>query len=368
MNIAFLGTRGVPSNYGGFETCVQELGQRLVRRGHEITVYCRKSYYNELLSKYLGMNLVYLPNINRKSLDTISHTVWSMLHALTQPFDVMMFFNVANSPCLVIPRLLGKNVVINTDGLEWKRGKWGKIGKLYFKISEFLAAKLASQIVSDSRGIQKYYLEKYAANSKYIAYGAYISGSCKPDILSSLGVKPSDYFLQITRFEPENNALLTIQAYKKLKTEKKLVIVGGVAYQSEYSRSILEEANERIILPGFIYNADILNELWCNCYAYIHGNEVGGTNPALLQTMASGCFCIAIGVAFNSDVLRDCGIYYKKDPDDLAMKMMWTLQNSEQLANYKFKAQQRIKEKYSWEKVTDGYEKLFKELVEGRYK
>ncbi len=366
MNIALLGTRGVPSNYGGFETCVQELGRRLVERGHTITVYCRKSYYKEELSQYLGMNLVYLPNLKKKSLDTISHTFLSMLHALMQPFDVMMFFNAANGLCLFIPRILGKNIVINTDGLEWKRGKWGNIGKLYYKLSEWLSTKLANRIVADSRGIQEYYLENYAVKSNYIAYGAYINESRKPELLNSLGVNPFEYFLQITRFEPENNPLLTIQAYKQLKTDKKLILVGGVTYPSDYSRKILDEANENIILPRFIYDKDLLNELWCNCYAYIHGNEVGGTNPALLQTMASGCFSIAIAVSFNRDVLRDCGIFYKKDSNDLAAKMKWALENSEQLASFKFKAQKRIQEEYSWDKVTEDYEKLFIELVEGK--
>jgi glycosyltransferase involved in cell wall biosynthesis len=367
MKIAMIGTRGVPANYGGFETCVEELGKRLVERGHEVTVYCRDSYYPQKLPTYLGMRLKYLPNLKRKSLDTLSHTFLSILDAVRQPFDVLMVFNAANSPTLFLPRLLGKKIAINTDGLEWKRGKWGPVARNYYKFSEWLSTKLANRIVADSKGIQDYYRENYGVDSSYIAYGACISRSRKPELLEKLGLIPGEYFLQITRFEPENNSLLTVQAFKSISTSKKMVLVGGVPYESVYSRQITAEANERIVMPGPIYDKELLNELWCNCYAYIHGNEVGGTNPALLQTMASGCFTIAVDVPFSHDVLQDGGIYYKKSLEDLAAKMEWALGNSSELARFKSRAVKRILDHYSWEKVAEEYEQLFRELEANKY-
>ena len=367
MKIALMGSRGVPANYGGFETCVEELGRRLVEHGHSVTVYCRSSYYDEKLDGYLGMDLVYLPNLKIKSLDTLSHTFVSVLHAIRQPFDVFMVFNAANSPVLLLPRLLGKKIVINTDGLEWKRGKWGFLGRRYYKFSEWLSTKLVNRIVADSLEIQDYYCRNYGIDSSYIPYGAYIRKNHKPELLDTLGLKPREYFFQITRFEPENNPLLTILAYKNLRTEKKLVLVGGVQYESEYSRKIAAEANKSIILPGFIYDKELLNELWCNCYAYVHGNEVGGTNPALLQAMASGCFVLAIDVPFNREVLKECGIFFCKDPEDLAGKMIWTLRNSAKLTNSQAKTIHRIEEQYSWDKVAEQYEALFHELAAGNY-
>lgn len=367
MNIALIGTRGVPANYGGFETCVEELGRRLVERGHSVTVYCRKSYYNERRSDYLGMKLVYLPNLKRKSLDTLSHTLLSVSHALFQPYDVLMVFNAANSPTLFLPRLFGKKIAINTDGLEWKRGKWGAGAQRYYKLAEWLSTKLANRIVADSIGIQDYYRDNYGVDSSYIAYGAPVIRSANPTLLNKFGVRPGEYFLQVTRFEPENNPLMTIKAFKAARTGKKLVLVGGVPYESEYSRKIEAEAGNDVILPGFIYNKDQLNELWANCFAYIHGNEVGGTNPALLQTMGAGCFTIAVDVPFSRDVLSDCGIYYEKTVESLAAQMNWTFQNETKLGAYKTKAVERIKEHYTWDKVTDGYELLFEELIAGKY-
>lgn len=362
MKIALIGTRGVPANYGGFETFYEELGKRLVERGHDITVYCRDSYYPEKVENYLGMKLVYLPNLKKKSLDTLSHTFFSILHAIRQPFDVFMVCNAANSPVLVIPRLLGKRIAINTDGLEWKRGKWGTVAKCYYKFAEWLSTKLADRVVADSIGIQDYYRDTYGTKTTYIAYGAELTKSQKPDLLKQLKLVPGEYFLQVTRLEPENNPLLTIQAFKKLNTNKKLIVVGSVPYESNYSRQIAAEVSPNILLPGAIYDKEILNELWCNCFAYIHGNEVGGTNPALLQTMASGCFTIAIDVPFSHDVLRDGGIFFSRSIENLVDKMTWALENPDSLTTYKNRARTRIAEQYTWEKVTDGYELLFKEL------
>ena len=367
MNIALVGTRGVPANYGGFETCVEEIGRRLVERGHEITVYCRKNYYQERQSTYLGMKLIYLPNLRRKSLDTLSHTFLSVMHACARPYDVLMVFNAANSPTLLFPRLLGKKIAINTDGLEWRRGKWGPLARNYYKMSEWLSTKVAQRIIADSTGIQDYYRERYGVDSSHIAYGAYLSKSLRPELLEGLGLRPGEYFLQVTRFEPENNPLLTIEAYKRLHTDKKLVLVGDIPYESDYSRQIKELSAEDILLPGAIYEKHLLREIWCNCYAYVHGNEVGGTNPALLQAMASNCFTIAIDVSFSRDTLQDGGIYYKKNDAALAKQMQWALDHSTDLDEYRQRALVRIRENYSWETVTDGYEKLFCEMLCGKY-
>ena len=364
VKIALIGTRGIPATYGGFETCVEELGRRLVDRGHDVTVYCRDSYYQVKQDSHLGMKLVYLPNMQKKSLDTLSHTFCSIFHSLTQSYDVLMVFNAANSLALLLPRLLGRRIAINTDGLEWKRDKWGPVGRSYYRFAEWLSCKLAHRIITDSLGIQKYYRTQYGVEGAHISYGAYVEKSRDPSLLESFGVTPGEYFLQVTRFEPENNPLLTIQAFKLLDTTKKLLIVGGVPYQSTYSRAIAVEAGKRVILPGYVYDRQLLTELWCNCFAYVHGNEVGGTNPALLQTMASGSFTLAIDVPFSHDVLLDAGIYYRKNPEDLASGMQWALDHAEELIPFKQRAIERITAHYSWDIVTDQYETLFRELIQ----
>lgn len=367
LKIALIGTRGVPANYGGFETCVEEIGKRLVEKGHDVTVYCRKSYYEDDLDTYHGMKRVCLPNLESKSLDTMSHTCVSAWHALFKNFDVYMVFNAANSPFIMPLRLFGKKIAINTDGLEWKRSKWGLLGRSFYKISEKIACLVANRIVTDSRGMRNYYLQSHNTDSTEIAYGAYVQECSKPIKLKGMGLEPGEYFLQITRFEPENHPLLTIKAFKKLNTDKKLVLIGGNPYPNEYTKQIEQEGGENIILPGFIYDKEILKELWCCSFAYIHGNSVGGTNPALLQAMASGCFTMAFDIPFNRDVLSDCGIYYERSVESLAEKMHWALNNENKLDDYRKKAQQRIKDIYSWDKIADQYEQLFFDLHHGKF-
>ena len=364
--IALIGTRGVPANYGGFETCVEEVGRRLVERGHSVTVYCRASYYKDKPATYEGMDLVYLPTMKRRSLETLFNAVRTLYHASRRPFDVLMVFGVTAGPILFLPKLFGKKVAINTDGLEWKRAKWGPLAKSYFKLAEWFLSRFADRVVTDSPLLKEYYKDRYGVDSTCIAYGAPIKESRKPELIEGLGLKPGEYFLQVTRFEPENNPLLTVQAYNKLDTDKKLVLVGGVKYESEYSRRIKNEATDRVLMPGFIYDQDLLTELWCNSYAYIHGNEVGGTNPALLQSMAHGAFVISVDVPYNREVLGEGGIFYEKSSEGLTEKMRWALENPSKLGTYKKHALERIEERYTWEGITDKYEVLFEGLVQGK--
>ena len=363
MKIALIGTRGVPANYGGFETCVEEVGKRLVERGHSVTVYCRASYYKDKPATYEGMKLIYLPTMKRRSLETLLNAGRSVYHASRRPFDVLMVFGVTAGPILFLPKLFGKKVAINTDGLEWKRAKWGVLAKTYFKSAEWFLSKFADRVVTDSPLLREYYKNRYGVDSTCIAYGAPIKKSRNPKLIERFGLSPGEYFLQITRFEPENNPLLTVQAYNQLDTDKKLVLVGGVKYESDYSERIKDEASDGVVMPGFIYDADLLTELWCNSYAYIHGNEVGGTNPALLQSMAHGTFVISVDVPYNREVLGEGGVFYDKNRDSLHEKMRWSLENTSNLGAYKEQALERIEERYTWDGITDKYEALFKELT-----
>ena len=363
MKIALIGTRGVPGRYGGFETCAEELGKRLVTEGHEVTVYCRPSYYEEKADEFLGMKLVYLSELSIKSLETLHHTFVSLLHAIRQKFDILLVFNAANSPALVLPKLFGKKVLLHMDGLEWKRDKWSALGKKYYKFAEWLATKLRVELIADSREIQKYYQTQYGKKANYLSYGSVQKYSRDSSLLEPFGLRPQAYFLQITRFEPENNPLLSVQAFERLETDKKLVLVGGVKYSTDYSDQIQKTQDKRIQFLGFQYDQNILRELVCNCYAYIHGNEVGGTNPMLLEAMASGCFVISRDVPFNREVLQDAGIYFQKEIHDLRKKMEWTVQNEDKLQERSEIGRKIIQRKFNWESIVSEYIRLFSNII-----
>ncbi len=368
MRIAILGTRGIPARYGGFETCAEELAIRLAQKGHEVWVYCRSHLYEEKLREYRQVKLVYLPALRVRFLETLSHTIISILYSLTRRFDIHLVFNYGNSPLLPLFILGRKKVILHTDGLEWKRSKWSKLGRAYYRLAEWVGARLPLPLISDSREIERYYFKKYRRVSYWIPYGASPVRSEEPALLQKLGIKPLQYFLQVTRFEPENNPLLTLEAFSELKTAMKLVLVGGVTYPSPYSSRILEVKDPRVILPGFVYDKRLLQELLTNCYTYVHGNEVGGTNPALLEAMGAGCFVIARDVPFNREVLAEAGLYFQKDKEDLKRKMTWALEHSEEVRRRGEAARKLVEENYSWEMVVDKYEALFQAVASGQIK
>jgi len=360
MRIALIGTRGIPARYGGFETCAEELSQRLVKKGHEVTVYCRSGYYKKKLREYKGARLIHLPECKIKFLDTLSHTWLSLVHAFWKKYDVVLIFNYANTPLLVLPELLGMNVILNLDGMEWQRGKWRGLGRKYFRFAEWLSMRLGIDLIVDSKCLQQYYKGKYGKSIYFIPYGAELQHSRRPEILEKYGLKPGEYFLQITRFEPENNPLLSIQAFEKTDTDKDLVLVGGARYSSPYTDEIYSSKDQRIKRLGFIYDPGELRELLCNCFSYIHGNEVGGTNPGLLQAMASGCFVVCRDVPFNREVLHDAGVYFQKDLDSLEEKLKWTLEHASQLPEKREQAKKIIQRHYDWDDVVEKYIEIFK--------
>lgn len=368
MKIALIGTRGVPANYGGFETCAEELGVALAEKGHEVVAYCRPGNAEGNPTEYKGVKLVYRPFINSKSLGTLSHTANSLIHAVRQDYDVLMVFNAGNAPLCVIPRLLGKRVAINVDGLEWKRAKWGKAAKLYYQFGEWTATKLANRIVSDSRAIQDYYIERYKTPSTFIAYGAHVETSQRPEILEEYGLRPDEYFFVASRLEPENLADITIDAFEKVDTDKYLVIAGGANWDSPFVRRLQETKDPRVKLLGPVYKPGHIHELHTNCYAYVHGNQVGGTNPALLKALGYGNCVLAVDVAFNAEVVADAAVLYRKDPVDLADKMQKLVDDPESVKRYRQLAPKRIEEAYQWPMVSNDYEALFRNLVSGHYK
>lgn len=369
IKIALLGTRGIPATHGGFETCVEEIGQRLVKKGHEVSVYSKKNDLNKSINRYMGMKIIRIPRVKIKGFETLFSTILSVIHSLFHSFDIHMVFNVANSPALIFYNLFKKKYSLNTDGLEWKREKWGFVGRNYFKVCERIAVLLCGNLVSDSKGIHDYYKSNRGVDSTIIAYGADIPPKYEENnvdhILSELGIERKKYILQVTRFEPENNPLLTLQAFNALETDFKCVLIGGAIFRSSYLRKIEDEENknEKIIFPGFIYHKDKLNIIWQNAYCYIHGNLVGGTNPALLQAMAAGRPIIAIDCRFNRDTLNGHGYFFERNVENLCNQISYILQNQDEAEEKALNALNLIKTVYTWNKVTNEYEKLFLNIV-----
>ena len=387
MRVGIVGTRGVPAQYGGFETCAEELAKGLAARGHRVYVACRRYLYPEVWSgkrdcrgpecdrrdacptewaRNDNINLFFPPSLPGKATDTFSHTFFGVFYLLFfQPVDVFLVFNVANSPLVLLLRLLGKRVALNTDGLEWKRRKWGPVARAYFRFCELVACLSGAALISDSRAIADYYRRKYGKQTVFIPYGARVIPLTVPlpqgervKTLKKYGVEEDGYLLVVGRLEPENNADLVIRAFQKVKTDKLLVVVGGTNWKSSYSRRVKKIDDPRVRFLGGVYRPGHLHKLLEGCYFYVHGHEVGGTNPALLQAMGCGCCVLALETVFNLETVGETGLFFAKDEQALVHKMQYLLASPEVVRYYRTAAPERIKKFYSWEKVVEEYEKI----------
>ncbi len=363
LKIAILGTRGIPANYGGFETFAEECSAGLAARGHDVTVYCRRHYVASSLGNCRGARLVVLPTLEWKYTDTIVHTFLSMIHALSRRYDVILICNAANSIYAWIPRVLGIPVVVNVDGIERRRRKWNWLGRTYYLLCEHLSIWLPNVIVTDALVIERYYRDRYGAASLFIPYGALTEKPAGLDILDSLGLAPGEYFLYVSRFEPENNAHLVVKAFEMVHTSKRLAMVGDAPYSQSYIRKVKATRDERILFPGAVYGAGY-RQLQAGAFCYVHATEVGGSHPALIEAMGQGNLIIANQTPENAEVLGASGILYRKnDVEDLARHMQEVADRPEAFASLKEAAAERARSIYSWEKVVSQYEALFARLV-----
>ncbi len=365
MKLAIMGIRGIPANYGGFETFAEELAPRLVERGHEVTVYGRSNNIKHSDKFYKGVRLVVLPTISHKYFDTVAHTFLCALHALKEGYDAVLICNSANSSFAFIPRLAGQKVALNVDGLEWKRAKWNALGKAFYKMSERIAIYTPNEVVTDARDIEKYYLQRYNKRSTFIPYGAPIERVHTHETLERFKLQRRKYVLYVSRLEPENNAHLVVQAYEKVKTDLPLVIVGDAPYNAEYIQQLKSTKDARIIFTGYVFGQGY-RELQSHAYFYIQATEVGGTHPALIESMGHGNCVLANDVPEHREVLSDAGLYFTtREPDDLRAKMQLLLDQLTTVERCRTLAVERIKANYTWDRITEQYEKLFYRLVNG---
>jgi glycosyltransferase involved in cell wall biosynthesis len=362
LKIAILGTRGVPANYGGFETLAEELGRRLADRGHDVTVYGRSGFVDSRITNHRGMRVVVLPAVYTKHLETVSHTLLAALHATGQRFDAALLCNAANAPWIRILQLAGIPVALNVDGLERKRRKWGLAGRSYYRLCERLAALLPDTLITDAEVIHRYYRRCYGAPSEMIVYGGDLEQPEGTEILEQLGLKAGEYLFYVSRFEPENNPDRVVEAFSRVPGERPLVMVGDAPYASELIRRVHELANDRVLLPGAIYG-DGYRQLMFNCRLYIHATEVGGTHPALVEAMGAGRPVLYYDTPENREVVGDAGRRYRFEGQEALEKVLEALVEDEPgLAELAEGSCHRVAERYRWSDVADAYEAVLRDL------
>lgn len=365
MKIALMGTRGVPASYSGFETCVEQLGQRLAQRGHEVTVYCRLPHITYTGDTYKGMRLVKLRAIGHKYLDTIVHTFFSTLHSLTQGYDVALYFIAGNSPVVWMPRLVGTRTILNVDGLDWKRAKWPNWAKRYLQLAEYLATKLPNAFITDSRVVQAYYQTHFHSDSLYIPYGSEIERLPPGPTLAQYGLEPQRYVLFVGRLVPENCVHHILEAFQRTHTDMKCVIVGDAPYVTRYKEKLrrLAESDPRIIFTGYVFGQGY-HELGSNAAIFVESSGVGGTHPALTEAMAFGNCVVVHNTPENLETIGEAGFSYDGEVggESLRQVLQTLLDDPATVALYRELAETRARTSFSWEAVTDAYEALFRQL------
>lgn len=358
MRFAILGTRGIPARYGGFETFAEELSARLVDRGHRVTVYCRERHPGEI---YRGVHLQYIATLRHKYADTLAHTCFSTLHLVTQRYDAVLYCNAATAVFTWLPRLLRIPVALNVDGLERHRKKWNFLAKNWYKISERLATWMPNVVVTDAAAIADYYHTKYRRDSVMIPYGAELGPVGTEKVLQELGLERRKYFLYVSRLEPENNALLVREAFERAATDHKLALVGDAPYAADYIARVRDTRDPRVVMPGAIYG-DGYHELGSHCFAYIQATEVGGTHPALIEAMGRGALTLYLDTPENAEVAGGAGFPFTRDNLTEVMQRVLEM-NEEERDSWRARAMARVRERYSWDAVTDAYEKLLMGLA-----
>jgi glycosyltransferase involved in cell wall biosynthesis len=367
LRIAMMGSRGIPASYSGFETAVEQLSVRLAARGHAVTVYCRSHHVRWSEPLYRGVQLVKLPTIASKHLDTIVHTFLSMLHGLTRRYDVVYVCGVGNAPLAWLPRLAGVPTVVNVDGADWQRGKWGSAARRYLRFAERAATRTASVLLADSRVVERSYQERFGAASVFIPYGSDVPRLPPAETLARYGLQPGRYLLWVGRLVPENNAHDVIEAYQRLggpATGYQLCIVGDAPYASAYQRQLKASAGPGVVFTGYVFGQGY-HELGSNAHLFVFASGVGGTHPALLEAMAFGNCVIVNDTPANLETVGQAAIPYRGSggAEELARVLGAALADPQRIAAYRHAAAHRAATVYSWDVITDQYEDLFARLA-----
>lgn len=365
LKVAIMGAKGYPYVYGGYDTLVKELGERLHAKGVQVRVYNHRSLFPTRPRWVNGIECIYTPAIESKSLTQLSHTFFSMVHACFSDVDVIFVVNSGNGPFGWIAKLFGKPSAINVDGLEWLRPKWKGWGARYFLWASKMATHSFDQIINDSEEMRRVYLELFNKDSVMIAYGANPKETVSDDALKPWGLSSRGYYLIVGRLIPDNNADLIIAGFLQSNAKKTLVIVGDAPFSDAWAQQVKNMQGPRVLFTGYVTDPDTLASLYSHCYAYFHGHEFGGTNPAMLKAMGYGCAILALNTPFNQEMLQNGkhGWYFEKDTEAIT-QVVEEAENKEDVMNELRKtARHGLTEKYSWERVTEQYIAVFERLA-----
>ena len=371
MKIAMIGHKRIPSREGGVEIVVEEISTRLIKHGHEVTVYNRKGknvqdkavdIEKHKLKEYNGIKIITVPTINKKGLDALIYSFFASIAVSFKKYDIIHYHAEGSCAMLWIPKLFRKKIIVTIHGLDWKRSKWGGFASKYIKFGEKMAVKYADEIIVLSEGVQKYFKDTYNKETSFIQNGVNKPITRKANIIEEkYKLKKDEYILFLARIVPEKGLHYLIDAFQKIDTDKKLVIAGGASHTNDYLEKIkkMVRKDTRIIMTGFVQGEE-LEELYSNCFLYCLPSDVEGMPLSLLEAMSYGCKCLVSDIEENTQVTQEFAITFEKgNIEDLKQKLeniIKTINNKETIENNnldKEKISNYICRKYNWNDVIE---------------
>ena len=369
LNIAMLGHKRIPSREGGIEIVVEELSTRMVKMGHSVTCYNRsghhvsgKEFDGDSCKEYQGVKLKSVFTINRKGLAAMTSSFFGAICTAFGKYDVVHFH--AEGPCamLWLPKLFGKRCIATIHGIDWQRAKWGGFASKYIKFGEKVAVKYADEIIVLSEGVQKYFMDTYGRKTVFIPNGVNRPILRRPQLVKEkFRLDKDEYILFLGRLVPEKGIKYLIEAFRKVKTRKKLVIAGGSSDTDAFSLELkkLAEGDDRIVFTGFV-QGQMLEELYSNAYVYTLPSDLEGMPLSLLEAVSYGNCCLTSDIAECAEVVENKAILFKKsDIDDLKEKLQYVCDNPDAVKKMKNGAADFICQKYNWDDVVEKTLKLY---------
>jgi glycosyltransferase involved in cell wall biosynthesis len=362
LRVAFIGGRGVVSKYSGIESYYEEVGTLLAGMGHQVTAYCR-TYFTPPGKQHNGMQVVRLPTIRSKHLETLVHTFLSTIHVLTQPCDIVHYHALGPALFSFIPRLVGKKTVVTVQGLDWQRKKWGRIASAVLRLGERAAVRLPTRTMVVSQALQKHYRAGYGVKTSYVPNGGLLRDRRLPDQILEWGLEPGEYILFLGRLSPEKGCHVLIEAYEKLNTDVKLVIAGASSYCDDYSRQLRTHASEQVKILDWV-SGDALDELLTNAMIFALPSDLEGLSLALLDAMGAGLCVLSSDVAENREAVADSGFTFRRgDAADLADRLRFLIANPTVRDAAGLAAKRRVREHYQWPKIAAEIERVYLETM-----
>ena len=360
LKIAIIGSRGYPYVYSGYETLVKELSERLVKRGHHVRVYCHSSLFYKKPKQVNGIELVYTPLIQYKTLSQITNSFFSFIHVCFSKTDIVLVLNSSNGPFGILTKIFKKKTFINVDGLEWLRPKWKGLGSVYFRFASKLATIFFDEIITDSIEMNKVYRNKFGKKSVVIAYGSTMIVNKKSKILEKFSLQNKQYYLIVGRLIPDNNSKLIIEGFLKSNSNKSIVIVGDVPYYDDYANNTKLLSSNKVVFTGYVNDQVDLTILYNNCYCYIHGHEFGGTNPTMINALDLNCQILALDTVFNREMLENkSSVFFNKN--SIAKKINEFEERYEEFIQKN--TSYKLPKKYDWNFISNKYLEIFQGLT-----